>query len=116
MYELAVSQGRDKLMIDPRDHRVHILLGRYYAALGKRDEAKRELRLALNARPNDAHYLLIAATAYVDLHEPDNALTCMEQAVTLGYNDVQILAERELDALKSEPRYIALMSSLQKAR
>jgi serine/threonine protein kinase/Flp pilus assembly protein TadD len=116
MYELAINQGNDKLRVDPRDHRVHILLGRYYAMIQKQNEAKTHLRNALNARPRDPHYLLIAATAYVALDEKENALSCIEQAASLGYNDIQIRAEHELNALRNEPRYIALMSTLQAAR
>jgi hypothetical protein len=59
---------------------------------------------------------LIAATAYVGLDEKENALSCIEQAASLGYTDIQIRAEHELNALRNEPRFIALMSTLRAAR
>jgi hypothetical protein len=35
----------------------------------------------------------------------------MEQASRLGYTAAQFLGEPELDVLKAEPRYIAVMSA-----
>jgi site-specific DNA recombinase len=57
------------------------------------------------------HYLTIAATARVALGDRATALSLMEQAASLGYTSVQFLAEPELDVLKAEPRYIAVMSA-----
>ena len=39
------------------------------------------------------------------------ALSLVEQAAMLGHTAAQFLAEPELDALKTEPRYIAVMSA-----
>jgi len=110
-YEVGIQQGEKLLQLNPRDHAVHLLVGRYYAMLGKRDEARSNLELALSAMPNDPHYLLIAATAHVQLGDRNNALSLMEKAVQSGFTAREIREEPELDALQTEPRYIALMSN-----
>ncbi len=110
-YELAIQQAEKLLLQNPRDHAVHILLGRYYAMIGKSPEAVSHVSLALSLNPGDPHYLTIAAVAYVRLGDRTNALSALEQAVQLGYTPVQIRGEPELDALDSEPRFVALMAS-----
>ena len=94
-----------------RDHGIELLVGRYYAMLGRKPEALRHLDLALLQHPNDAHYLTIAATAHVALGDRGTALSLMEEAARLGHRAAQFLAEPELDVLKAEPRYIAVMSA-----
>jgi eukaryotic-like serine/threonine-protein kinase len=110
-YELAIRDGEKLLQQNPRDHGVHLLVGRYYAMLGKKPEAVSHIELALHLHADDPHYLSIAATAYVQLGDRNNALSLMEQAVRFGYTAVQIAGEPELDVLKGEPRYAALMST-----
>src|SRR4030095_4305230 len=115
-YQLAIQQGDEKLVVDQSDHRVHILLGRYYAMLGSEKDSQSHTDVALKLHPDDPHYLLIAATASLALGNRQNALSYMEQAVHQGYTSVQIHNEPELDALKSEQRYSALMATFRKAQ
>ncbi len=110
-YQFAIRDGEQRLQQNPRDHGIELLVGRYYAMLGRKPEALRHLDLALLQHPNDAHYLTIAATAHVALGDRGTALTLMEQAARLGHRAAQFLAEPELDVLKAEPRYIAVMSA-----
>ena len=110
-YQLGIEQGEKLILLNPRDHAAHLLVGRYYAMLDKKTEALSHIELALTLHPDDPHYLTIAATAYVQLGDRNNALSLLEQAVRLGYTTVQIQGEPELDVLKAEPRFIALMSS-----
>ena len=52
-----------------------------------------------------------AATSHVVLGDRSRALSLMEEAARLGYTAAQFLGEPELDALKAEPRYAAVMSA-----
>ncbi len=79
--------------------------------LGKKPEATSHLTEALAKKYDDPHYLLIAATAYVQLNDRLQALSLLEQAVRPDYGPAHIQEEPELSVLKTEPRYIALMSS-----
>ena len=110
-YELAIQHGEKLLQQNPRDFAIHLLVGRYYAMLGKRPEATSHILQALSSHPDDPHYLMIAATAYVQLGDRNQALSLMEQAIRPGYGPAHIEEEPELSVLKTDPRYIALMSN-----
>jgi tetratricopeptide (TPR) repeat protein/TolB-like protein/predicted Ser/Thr protein kinase len=109
-YEFGIRDGEQRLQQNQRDHAVHVLLGRYYAMLGRGPEALSHINQALLLHPRDAHYLTIAATAYLALGDRNMALSLIEQAAKLGHTAAQFLAEPELDVLKAEPRYIAAMA------
>ena len=110
-YEFGIRDGEERLQMNPRDHGIHLLVGRYYAMLGRKSDALRHLDVALLLHPGDAHYLTIAATSHVVLGDRSRALSLMEAAARLGYTAAQFLGEPELDALKTEPRYTAVMSA-----
>jgi tetratricopeptide (TPR) repeat protein/TolB-like protein len=110
-YEFGIRDGEERLQMNPRDHGIHLLVGRYYAMLGRKSDALRHLDVALLLHPGDAHYLTIAATSHVVLGDRSRALSLMEAAARLGYTAAQFLGEPELDALKTEPRYAAVMSA-----
>ena len=110
-YEFGIRDGEERLQMNPRDHGIHLLVGRYYAMLGRKQDALRHLDMALLLHSGDAHYLTIAATCYVVLGDRSRALSLMEEAARHGYTAAQFLGEPELDALKTEPRYAAVMSA-----
>ena len=110
-YEFGIRDGEERLQMNPRDHGIHVLVGRYYAMLGRKSDSLRHLDQALLLHPDDAHYLTIAATSHVVLGDRSRALSLMEEAARLGYTAAQFLGEPELDALKTEPRYTAVMSA-----
>jgi tetratricopeptide (TPR) repeat protein/TolB-like protein len=110
-YEIAIQDGERLLKVNPSDDGVHLLVGRYYAMLGKKTEATSHLTESLAKKYDDPHYLLIAATAYVQLNDRAQALSLMERAIRPDYGPAHIQEEPELSVLKTEPRYIALMSS-----
>ena len=109
-YEFGIRDGEQRLEQNPRDHAIHILLGRYYAMLGRKPEAVGHIDQALLLHPGNAHYLTIAATAQLALGDRSTALSLIEQAARLGHTAAQFLAEPELDVLKNEPRYMAVMA------
>ena len=110
-YAFGIRDGEQQLQLNPRDHGIHLLVGRYYAVLGRKPEALRHIDLALVTHPGDAHYLAIAATSHMALGDRNTALSMVEQAARLGYTAAQFLGEPELDVLKAEPRFIAVMSA-----
>jgi|GEM_PF-856722 len=112
-YDIAIRSGESLLQVNPRNHGVHLLVGSYYAMLGRKTEALGHIDLALGSFPDDPHYLVTAATAYLQLGDRNNALNLLERAVQRGLTAVQIREEPELDALAAEPRYIALVSNFQ---
>jgi serine/threonine-protein kinase len=114
-YELAIRQAEDLLQLNPKDHAVHLLVGRYYAMLRKQTDAISHITIALNLHRDDPHYLMIAAVAYLQMGDRASALGMLEQAaITRGFTSAQIIDEPELDALKNEPRYVALTANNKK--
>jgi eukaryotic-like serine/threonine-protein kinase len=114
--ELAI-EAAEKLLENDRDNpAIHIMLARFYATLGNRQKAEDSINIALHhntrGRPKNPHYLLIAATAYALLGEKSLALDHIQFAKNNGYGKAEILAEPELNALKDEPRYRMLISTL----
>ena len=112
----AIATAEKQLESDRDNPDVHILLGRYYAALGETAKAKTSIELALNhktrGKGNNAHFLLIAATAYALLGEKTLALDHMERAIHNRADRVEVLGERELEVLKDEPKYKTLIANL----
>jgi len=68
-------------------------------------------------RPRDptAHYNL--ACRYALLKQPDLALTTLRKAVELGYRDFKyMIHDRDLDAVRKDPRFRALLREYGSAR
>jgi serine/threonine-protein kinase len=113
-YGIAIDEAKKLLRLDPRDSDVHILVGRYYAMLGREPEARSHLMLALNANPADPHYLVIAAVSYLQLGDRMTALSMLDQAIAHETRIIDIQAEPELDVLVGDPRFIALTTALRR--
>jgi serine/threonine-protein kinase len=113
-YGIAIDEGQKVLRLDPRDSDVHILVGRYYAMLGREPEARSHLMLALNANSADPHYLVIAAVSYLQLGDRMTALSMLDQAIAHETRIIDIQAEPELDVLAGDPRFIALTTALRR--
>ena len=111
VYDLAIDQGEKLLQVNSRASDVHILVGRYYAMLGREPEARSHLQLALNADSDDPHYLVIAAVSYLQLGDRTNAMSILEQAIAHKTRTIDIQAEPELDALSGEPGFTALVAA-----
>jgi tetratricopeptide (TPR) repeat protein/TolB-like protein len=110
-YRTAVAQGEKLLQLNSRDSDVHVLVGRYYAMLGNKDEATNHLNLALSGKLTDPHYLIIASVSYLQLGDRTNAINYLQQAVAHEAKLIDIQAEPEFDALQGDPSFIALISA-----
>jgi eukaryotic-like serine/threonine-protein kinase len=109
MYRRAVALGEETLTIDPRDTDARISVAAFHAKLGDRGRAVEHL----NRMPSDLtdpHVLLFGAVVYVDLGERATALTWLERAARGGLVAGELHDWIELDALKGEPRYAALVN------
>jgi eukaryotic-like serine/threonine-protein kinase len=108
MYQRAVALGDQTLTIDPRDTDARISVAAFHAKLGDRRNAIEHL----NRMPSDLmdpHVLLFGAVVYVDLGDRATALTWLERAAREGLVAGELRDWVELDALKGDPRYAALL-------
>ncbi len=93
----------------PEDARARILLGANYARMGRKDDALRELNLAVTLRANEASILYNAACVYCSLDEKAEALVALRKAWEAGSKDA-VWARRDPDlaALHGDPEFECL--------
>jgi tetratricopeptide (TPR) repeat protein len=87
------------------------MVARYHAMLGHRVEALSHLQEAFSIRPKDAEYHEIAAVIHNQFGETSVAIGYLERAISAGYSIGEIETERELDNLRADSRFRALISS-----
>ncbi len=90
----------------PEDARARVLLGAYYAELGRADDAMRELNLAVTLRANEASILYNAACVYCALKRKPDALDALRKAWEAGFKD-SVWARRDpsLIPLHDDPEF-----------
>ena len=104
-----MQNPRTDLGVNPRDVDAHILLADYHAKLGDRRDAFEELARAGDVS-NNPHLLLFEAFVYNQLGDRARALEALERAGAGGLPVAELHAWVELDALRDEPRFRALLN------
>jgi serine/threonine protein kinase/Tfp pilus assembly protein PilF len=90
----------------PEDARARVLLGAYYAELGREEDALRELNLAVTLRANEASILYNAACVYSLLKRKAEALDTLRKAWEAGSKDsVWARRDPDLTLLHGEPEF-----------
>ena len=106
MTERCVSAMETHLKGVPEDARARILLGAYYARLGREAEAMRELNLAVTLRANEASILYNAACVYCNLNKLDEAIDALHKAWEAGSKDsVWARKDPDLVPLHGHPEF-----------
>jgi non-specific serine/threonine protein kinase len=90
----------------PEDARARVLLGAYYADLGREEDALRELNLAVTLRANEASILYNAACVYCLLKRKTEALETLRKAWEAGSKDsVWARRDPDLTLLHGDPEF-----------
>ncbi len=90
----------------PEDARARVLLGAYYAELGREDDALRELNLAVTLRANESSILYNAACVYCLLKKKTEALESLRKAWNAGSRDaVWTRRDPDLTLLHGDPEF-----------
>jgi tetratricopeptide (TPR) repeat protein len=90
----------------PEDARARILVGGDYGYLGRREDALRELNLAVTLRANEASILYNAACLYCNLEIKPEALDALRKAWEAGFRDaVWARNDPDLQLLHGEPEF-----------
>ena len=96
----------------PEDARAHILLAADYAAVGRYEEATRDMTLAIALRPNDAQLLYNAACTFCLMNKKAEALAALVRAHGAGFVDANwARRDPDLALLHSEPEFERLFSA-----
>jgi serine/threonine protein kinase len=98
MRQRRIAAFENHLKQVPEDARARILLGDDYAALGRPDDALRELNLAVTLRANEASILYNAACLYCVLKRKPEAMDALRKAWEAGFRD-SVWARRDPDLI-----------------
>ncbi|MBI3667648.1 MAG: tetratricopeptide repeat protein [Acidobacteria bacterium] len=109
MYARAIRLAQEQLQINPLDGDAQILLASYYAMLGRKTEAFDHMKRALHLQPDNPEFLAHAAVVHNQFGERAAALAWLEKAVARGHSPAQLLTVIELDNLRAEPKFQALI-------
>lgn len=111
----AIDLVEDILEHNPRMDGIRPVLSMYFAQVGRMDEARAQLtERAEKAADADHDSAAWMSSAYALLGEKDKALDWLEHAIKLGNeNRPWFETDFTFESLRSEPRFIELMESIQ---
>jgi tetratricopeptide (TPR) repeat protein len=107
-YRRAIELAERALTINPQDLEARISLADFYAKSGDRNRAIVQVN-QIPADLADPHVLVFGAVTYMDLADQATALTWLERAAAHGLVPSELGDWIELDALKGNPRFSALL-------
>jgi tetratricopeptide (TPR) repeat protein len=108
-----VGLAEEALAVDPTDIEALRYLAHAYSLLGRIEEGLRADRRLVELLPGDprVRYNLACSCALSDLH--DEAIERLEEAVGLGFADLELMRrDADLDALRVDPRFLAIEERL----
>ena len=114
-YQQAAQLAEQEREIDPSDAVTLVDLADCYAQLERREEARSLIAQALARAPERPEVALQAAATFEDLGDCDAALRWLEVALTQGYPRHEVERSPDLDSLRKDPRYGALVRRLDEA-
>ena len=101
------------LELHPDDSRALLIGASFYAQLGNPEKAADYAARGLAVDPEDPIVLYNVACTFVDLGRIPEALDALERSVRSGYgNKAWLEHDGDLDAIRSEPRYLALVKAM----
>jgi serine/threonine-protein kinase len=112
-YRKGIALGEDALKVNPRDPEALSYLASYHVMLGERAPALKYLNQALAYGKSDKEILFGAALVYNRLGETGTALEWLSKALQAGYSLTTVRESPDLDNLRGNPRYQALVQGKQ---
>jgi serine/threonine-protein kinase len=108
LFDVAINGLEQALQVNPNDVNAHLLLAEFHAKLGHQVEATAQL-LAAGDLSSNAHTLLFGAIVHNHLGDRAAALDWLERAAKQGLPKAELRAWIELDSLRDDPRFQALL-------
>ena len=113
----GIQIARQQLEFNPGDTRALYMAANGLAALGEKEQSMNCLRRALVLEPHDSMLLYNAGCIYALLEMQQEALHCLELAFEQGLTMRSWLEnDSNLDSLRDNPRFIALMKKMNTAQ
>lgn len=108
-FERGVALAKEQLQTNPRDAAALLGLAEYSAMLGRKRPALDYLQRALRLQSDDPEFLFTAAVIHNQLGDRAAALAWLEKAVGRGYSTAELRNRVELDNLREDPKFQALI-------
>ena len=108
-YRKALEAAQQQLKINPADKYALSFSGLYEAHLGNKEEARSYTAKALRQAPKDSDALFTAALVYEIIGERKMALSYLGDSLKSGFSVEDVKREPDLQALRSDGRYSALV-------
>ena len=90
----------------PEDARARTLLAGDYAALGRPEDASRELSLAMTLRPDDAMVTYNVACVFCQIGKNADAINALRKAWDAGFRDTNwVRHDPDLESLRGDPEF-----------
>ncbi len=109
-YAKAAELAEGLRDIDADDPNLRVSLARYYARLGRTDEARQNLA-AIDQTVADMYVYYDMSVALLALGDGQASLAALGKALEAGYETSLVGQDPGLDALKTDPGFIALLES-----
>lgn len=110
-YKKAISRGKAKLLVNPRDASQFAFLATYDAMIGDKTAALSDLQRALELAPADADIRFRAALVHNHFGDTEQTLSSLERAVAAGYPAAAIRDTPDFDHLRDNPRIQQLLGT-----
>ena len=112
-WERSVKIAERYLEINPQDSRAYYSGANGLMALGEREKSLEWLQKALELDPDDGMLLYNAGCVYAMAGLKDKAFDALNQSVDAGLNQIAWFQnDSNLDALRDDPRFKALLSRM----
>jgi eukaryotic-like serine/threonine-protein kinase len=110
-YEKAAQLAQQAVTLRPNDGSLLGWLALYYAKLGQRTSAQKELAQALSLSQNDPQLLFNSALIYELVGDREHALSALHSALRAGYSVSEAQSAPELAQLRKDPRFSKIVGS-----
>jgi tetratricopeptide (TPR) repeat protein len=108
--ERAIRVGRQQISADAKNVEVRANLSYLYAEIGDRSGAAREIAHALEDAPTNVRVRFTSALVFELMGQRQAALDALKSAIDGGLPKYQITHHPDLRALRTDDRYVALVS------
>ena len=113
-YATAITQGEEKLRLNPNSAQLRSSLAMYHAMRGERKPALDNLDASLRLPPKSPDLFFNAAITYEQLGDTTRALNALAKAVSLGLSPQFLRDTPNFDGLRDNPRFLGLIQTHQK--
>jgi tetratricopeptide (TPR) repeat protein len=105
-----------QLELVPEDTRAGMLLAGAYAALGRSEDAVRQLERVLAMHVTDSHTIYNAACTYGVLGRKGDALAALRKAIEAGYGEWELASlDADLNCIRDDPEFGRLMDTMKRS-